>query len=485
MFSEVLFSPQPETRHPRLAWAWVAVLFLAGAVLWGIFFNWGKIPFDFHDWAEVNAPRLAFLKDAIFHAQFPLHMPDASALRGVTDRFLALPDVITPPQALLMLFLEVGPFVLVNFLLMYATGFIALLYLQHRYHLSLFIFTAVFLIFNFNGHVIAHLSVGHVTWGGYFLFPWLLILMLRLLEGDNSWRWVALTSALLFLIFFQGSFHQYVWSLMFLGLLGIAVWRKFVTVLKALVFANLLCMVRLLPPALMLGQFDTDFYGGYRLPQHLASALIFLRLPNQSLPFNNFNSSLGFWEFDLFIGAAGVLFITLGGLAWASEQIKSRRPSPFLLPILVLGFLSLRNFYEVFAHLPLPLLNAERVTSRIISLPFVILLILGAIALQRWLDRHSNFSPWVTFLAFGSLVYLAADLAYQTIQWRVTKAAAAFPLTPVNLAIKVTANHADPPYTNILILGCIISLVSLVVLLGLVWRERHMQSQPSAKSKTK
>ena len=67
------------------------VIILAG---WGFFLNWGNIPFDFHDWAEVNAPRLAFLKDAITKGKLPLHMPDSSALRGVTDRYMALPDMI-------------------------------------------------------------------------------------------------------------------------------------------------------------------------------------------------------------------------------------------------------------------------------------------------------------------------------------------------------------------------------------------------------
>ena len=33
--------------------------------LWGKFLNWGQIPFDFHDWAEITAPRVAFLRDAM------------------------------------------------------------------------------------------------------------------------------------------------------------------------------------------------------------------------------------------------------------------------------------------------------------------------------------------------------------------------------------------------------------------------------------
>ena len=57
----------------RAALILILLVVLAG---WGYFLNFGDIPFDFHDWAEVNAPRLAFTKDAVEHWQLPLHMPD-------------------------------------------------------------------------------------------------------------------------------------------------------------------------------------------------------------------------------------------------------------------------------------------------------------------------------------------------------------------------------------------------------------------------
>ena len=38
-------------------------LFIIGLAAWGWFLNWGSIPFDFHDWSEITAPRLAFLQE--------------------------------------------------------------------------------------------------------------------------------------------------------------------------------------------------------------------------------------------------------------------------------------------------------------------------------------------------------------------------------------------------------------------------------------
>ena len=55
---------------------WYGAWFVLGCALWVFFLNGGDIPFDFHDWAEVNAPRLAFVQDALRKGVFPLHMPE-------------------------------------------------------------------------------------------------------------------------------------------------------------------------------------------------------------------------------------------------------------------------------------------------------------------------------------------------------------------------------------------------------------------------
>ena len=76
-------------------------------------------------------------------------------------------------------------------------GFAGLLVLRSRLRLSAISFAALFLLFNFNGHILAHYSVGHATRGGYFLFPWFVWLILRLLDGDRSWAWTLGMSVLM------------------------------------------------------------------------------------------------------------------------------------------------------------------------------------------------------------------------------------------------------------------------------------------------
>lgn len=85
-------------------------------------------------------------------------------------------------------------------MLMYTIGFPGLLWLKRKFRLSDMTFAMLFMLFNFNGHILAHYAVGHATWGGYFLFPWFVIQVIRLLGGKRSWTWVAKTSGLLVLI---------------------------------------------------------------------------------------------------------------------------------------------------------------------------------------------------------------------------------------------------------------------------------------------
>jgi hypothetical protein len=192
--------------------------------------------------------------------------------------------------------------------------------------------------------------------------------------------------------------------------------------------------------------------------------------PGNAMPFMNFNSNLGYWEFDLYVGWAGLLFLALGLFLWMRRQTTLRRFSPLLFPMLVFALLSVRDVYLPFTHLPIPLLNGERVTARMLIVPFTLSMILASGAIQTWLDKK-QVSSMVQLAGLLGLGYLVFDLVKRTLAWQVSEAFKVFTTTPVNLAIKVVSNHADPPYTNLLAMGALVSLLSLLIAIWLVWRE--------------
>jgi hypothetical protein len=479
---EAVFDPQAEKAFPWLRWLWLGALYVMGILLFGKFLNWGNIPFDWLDWAEVNAPRLAFIRNAVLEGVLPLHMADTSALRGVTDRFLTVPDPILSPQILLFKFLDVGPFVLVHILLLYTLGNWGLLWFRRRYQLSLAALTAVFLLFNFNGHILAHLSVGHVTFAGYFLFPWFLVLVFQLVvDGRQGWVWVAKMAMLLFAIWLQGAFHQYIWALMFLGLIGLTSWKAFGQALKAGIATLLLSMVRILPPAMMLGQYDDEFLGGYPTVWEALRSMVAIVFPAESIeaPRNMLNV-LAWWEFDLYLGLIGAAFLLYFGLGrWLKGKHPEHAYPALLLPVVVLFVFSIGRVYRLVRLLPIPLLSGERASIRMIILPAVTLLILAAIEFQAWL-RERGSEPILQLSGLGLLFLLGHDLWQHLKVWQVTNAVEAFPVARVDLALRVVGNHPDPAYTNLLALGAIVSLVTLAALIVLWVRERRQTSGAAA-----
>jgi len=468
-----LFDPEEEKKYPWLGYVWLGVLFLAGVYLYGVFFNWGDFTVDFHDWAEITAPRLAFLQDAVLKGVLPLHMTDASALRGVTDRFMTLPDVLLSPQILLMRFMDIRMFIFVDILAFYLIGIIGLLKIRKKFSLSLFVTAVIFFLFNFNGHILSHLSVGHASWGGYFLLPWFVLLVFQLLEGDQSWRWVTLMAGMMLLIFLQGSFHQFIWILFLLGFLGLVSWGHFSQVFKAIVFSLLVSMVRILPPVLEMGKFDTEYLGGYPTIMHLFQALTTIVPPEEALSNRSPLTVLGWWEFDLHVGLIGTAFVLVFGVfLWLRNRHKEPGYADLLFPIGIISLLTIGNIYRLATLLPIPLIAGERVSSRMIILPFTFLLFLGAIQAQAWYKKSSG-SLAIRFGGLGVLMVLMHDLWQYIRLWRIEYAKNAFPVSPVDLSIKVVANHPDPPYFAVLVIGAVISLAALIFLGTMSWRESH------------
>jgi hypothetical protein len=111
---------------------WLVLLYLLGVAHWIYFLNWGKVPFDLHDWPQAGA-YLSFLRQAALTDRLPLHI---GSTLSTTDRYLARPDTLISPQVYLLRFLEPGPFFVVNTLILFTVGCLGLYLLKRRYALS-------------------------------------------------------------------------------------------------------------------------------------------------------------------------------------------------------------------------------------------------------------------------------------------------------------------------------------------------------------
>lgn len=468
----VLFSTSSlEEDNKRFHAIYLILLMTVILAGWGYFLNWGNIPFDFHDWAEINAPRLAFLKDAVTKGKLPLHMPDASALRSVTDRYLALPDIIISPQVILLRWMSVGTFVLIDTWLMIGLGYWGLLKLKKRFSLSLLTFTWIALLFFFNGHMLSHYSIGHITWGGTFLFSLFAELVFALIDGERGAKWEAKMAFLLFFIFLQGSFHQFVWCVLFLGFLAISTWKTFFPILRAGIAAALLSAVRIIPPALLAGSFNDEFLGGYGQLIQVVNAFVKILSPADAFNQARTGSVQGWWEYDIYISIFAVLILIAALIAWLRTRESNLGFPSLICPVTVLTILSYQNCYQVIRFFRIPLFTGERISSRFLILPFIFVLAAGMTALQRLI--HNRSIRFGNVLLTALLIPCGIFLFMHLNTWKVTEAVKYFPYTYTDLSIKTVANHPDQPYTTGLLIGAIISTISGILIVFRAWKKNR------------
>jgi len=493
-FTNWFFHYSSTKKQRWLTWIFFGVLLLGGIYLWGIFLNWGNISFTYEDWAAVTGPRLAFLRDAMTNLVLPLHISDPAALLAPTDRFLSVPNTFIGPTVILLYFLSIQKFIIVQTILMFVVGFAGLLVLRKQLKLSPFAFTILFFLFNFNGHILSHYNVGHFSWDSYFLLAWFAVLVVELLQKKSvGWAWITKMTLVMFLIFLQGAFHFFLYSLTFLLVLAIFSPKYLWTVVKTIVACGLISAIRIAPALLETGALKVSFLGGYPMALDLWDALVVPRIAGVYSTFNGVNAHMGYWEFTVYIGLIGALFLIFFGIyrtlrnncsPSAGQDVSTIPPvqaSPYrslLLPCLVFAFFSLNAvFKELRNLLKVPPLTGERVASRLFIFAVLFILVLAVYELQRWLDSIQISSP----IALGSLLFLGIELndLWQNFQvWTISYYLGKYKsLTIFKQGHWIVANHPDLRYRLMLAAGLGITCFTIAALIFLVLKEKRQSAK--------
>jgi hypothetical protein len=475
-FSSMIFDRTLEKRNPAGPWIWLVFLYITGLLWWGSLLGWQKAPLNFHDWYVVFFPRYDAVRDALDHKMLPLHVECGVCLHGMTDRFFMIPDVVTTPQMLLLSVMDVDTFAILDLLFHYTLATLGLILLRQKLQLSLLSYSFLFFLFNFNGYIQAHYAVGHLSWGGYFLFPFYFLLVFQLFDQQPpTWKWVASMAFLSFYMILAGSQHHFTWLMLFLVFLAVTHRLSFKWIAAAILFSGFLSAVRLLPPALGLDQFGSfhfRFRSGYHTLYDFWSALVMIRRPDFVEPEIVKYTTLGYWEFDYFVSLIGAFFIIyFGVIDWSLKgEGKFRKYFPLIVPALALFILSQGQIYK-HTLFDIPLFSSERVISRMISVPLTFFMIMAAAQFQQFLEL--NTSRAVRWLAAGGLLMLINELRTHTLLWKVKVLGKFFEAQDMQFTGNSIINHPDPEYFGILIIGLALTLITSILLGVLVLRERR------------
>jgi hypothetical protein len=450
----------PVAWHPLMIVAVLAGLYILGCYHWVRFFHHGSMSFKAYDWSK-EWTYFAVFQQALSQGQVPFHI---SQPFHYTHRFLGLPETLLSPQILLVPFLRVDHFILMNTLLLYSAGFVGLNWLRRRYRLGLLAFTALFLLFNFNGYITSHLAVGHSMWNGYFLLPFYVFFVLELIEAQVPARLTSLKLALvLFAMMLQGSFHMVIWCWLFLGLLVICNPRYWRAGLAALGWSGALCLFRLVPAAVTFWGFkEYTFISGYPSLADLFDALVIMK-DHRAPQIGGMFGALGWWEYDVYVGLlgfAGLVYFGVYRRFDRSGALCAWRYAELDLPLLFMTVLSINYWYAFIAKLPIPLFNGERVASRFFIIPMVLLMVLAAMRMQRVLEakRLTFKGQALIAVALGQLFF---GLAMHSYLWRIGRLERDFRDEVISLNVDIVY-LGDPLYKGAVIASALVSLAVLV-----------------------
>jgi len=432
-------------------------LFAIGAFHWAWFVNFGNVTFRIHDWGQEHI-YYSVLRQAANTGSIPFHM---SMRFHQTDRFMSIPDTNFMPWVLALPAMSAGTFIMLDLLILYALGFLGSILLMRKYNLSILAFTFFFLIFNFNGHIVAHLAVGHTAWSGYFLLPFLFLFLLEMLEDGATYRTSLKVAFILFAMMLKGSFHLYTWCLMFLVFLLVFNWRYVRPLLVAIVASALLSAFKLIPAAYTLLGRQEKFIWSYPTFRDLMDALITIRVDSPERL--RFWGNAGWWELDMYVGLIGLGLLVYFGIVLRfsrSGDLREFKYGALDLPILLMVLFSISYFHAFLTRLPIPLLRGERVATRFVVLPVVILALLSSFRISRVLKRAGmSLRAWV----FGIAALAAMALAFldHSFLWSVARLERTTQLK-VEPPVPGLITRDDAGYKLMVVAGMLITFAGLI-----------------------
>jgi hypothetical protein len=457
----------------------LAALFGLGVLHWLYVFGFltpgfAGMSFTVADWPKEVRYYVA-LQQALSEGRIPYYV---SKSIQETRKFLANPEVPWSPDLLLLRFCGIEVFLALKVLLWYSAGFAGLMLIRRRYALSLLPFTFLFLLFAFNGHIVAHLAIGHSMWTGYFLLPFVFLYVLDILDAAAPAAPVKL-ALVFFLMLLQGALHVFVWCLVLL-LLSVAFRpRAWKPALVALAWTAALAACRLVPAAIVLfGKTEALFISGYPSAADLGAALVRIR-PITYARQGGLFGTLNWWEYDAYLGLVGLAWLLWFGVV---KRIKDPEPGRFAAlegPLALLALLSMDDLYAAVNRLGIPLLSGERVGSRLLIVPIVFLMPPAAARMQRVLEASPR-RRMLSMLAVAAAVLIAAGLAAHSHAWSLPVLERSWPAPPhprdLGLSILEAGDLGSPARDAAYLWSVRISAaVSLMALLAAAWRLRALR----------
>ena len=461
-FFEFLFLPPSKEYLSKIGSYFVlGISYLAGMFHWAWLMNYGRIEIRFIDW-QMFFDFYKVIQEALAEKTIPYFMP--YFYKG-TNQFLAIPATDLSPTVFLLSYLTVEEFFLTQLLVLYSLGFLGSLWLKKRFKWSLFAFIIFFLIFNLNGHIVSHLAIGHWLWISYFLFPFFIVWILRLTEGDVSLRHGTRLAWVLFGMLLLGGVHPFVWCLIFLGILCLYRREYFKPILTGVGLSLVFSAYRIFPAMINYTGYENTFVAGFAsIPEFLESMISIKNYITVLGPVLGEMNNLGWWEVDHYIGTLGFGVILYFGIYLRRIKQEGWETHDYRVldaPMVVMTVLCFSYIYGIITQLPIPLITVERLSSRFFIIPLLLLLTLSCTGIQQWLNRWKPDGNIILLMLSGILLEGLVLLSH-SFTWQVKILQTKLGTVPFVDPVSDWAKSVEEYYVSTVQISYSISLIAIL-----------------------
>jgi hypothetical protein len=318
-------------------------------------------------------------------------------------------------------------------------------------------------------------------WSGYFLLPFLFLFLMEVIEGRATRTTPLKLGIVLFGMVLKGSFHLYIWCLMLLVALVAFNWRRARPILWGIVASLALSLFRLVPAAFTLLGRREKFIWSYPTINDLIDAMVTIR---QQVPDRlRLWGTAGWWEYDMYVGIIGLALIAYFGI-WLRftkrEELKPYKYPALDLPLLVMLLLSLSYFQALITRIPFPPLRIERVATRFVLLPVVLLALVSAVRMEQVLRGVAQ-TLKLKFLEIAALAVMALSFVDHSFLWSVPHLERVFKDRLKDTLMPTIISRPDGIYQAVVVGSAVASLAALAGVMYLALRAKRGQ-RPAPKA---
>jgi hypothetical protein len=408
-------------------------------------FSWDQTRDWQKEWTYYSA-----LKQAAVSGRLPYYL--RTEFQG-TERYLANLETLVAPHAVLLRTMSVSSFFMLHMLMFFGLGYCGLIGLKRELELSPLFWVVFLMLFLFNGHISAHLGIGHTQWVSYFLLPWVFLCLIRAAQGDCGHKNATILALTLAAIIMIGGWHVFLWSLLFIICFCVSSRSRMALLMRTCLLVAVLAAFRLLPALLTFRGGSNVFEGSFETLPALLEALVG---PGSS------RRGLDPWEYDTYIGYVGFMILCLGAPPFRRQA--QRLLNGFLMPSVTLLVLSMDGIYKS-TLFRLPGFVSERVVTRFVIVPVLALSLMGCVRLDGWTSGRTRRMNLIGLASLPAAWFLLVQLVLRAEPWRPTMVVAGLYL-PTDVLKDVPV---EAPYWWSVWIGAAVSSAGLLALAIAAW----------------